>query len=129
MQWRRAFILVLVPGGKRSLDAATRGRLMKAVPDLVADRSSLSSEVNGKRSNPAIARRGTLFEVKKNCISVDRSELFAGLPTHVSEEVIASARSKEFVSGDVIHFVGDPIKQVLLLTDGCVKKSQLSQGG
>jgi len=127
--YSRARYTPLVPGGKQSLDAATRGHLMKAAPDLAADRSTLSSEVNRQRPNPVIARRGTLYEVKKNCVSVDRSELFAGLPSHVSEEVVASARTKDVASGDVIHFVGDPIKQVLLLTDGCVKSSQLSQGG
>ncbi len=127
--YSRARYTPLVPGGTQSLDAATRGHLMKAVPDLAADRSTLSGEVNRQRPNPAIARRGSLYEVKQNCVLVDRSELFAGLPSHVSEEVVASARTKDFASGDVIHFGGDPIKQVLLLTDGSVKSSLLSQNG
>jgi CRP-like cAMP-binding protein len=33
------------------------------------------------------------------------------------------------VSGDVMHFAGDPVEHVLLLTDGRVKKSQLSECG
>jgi CRP-like cAMP-binding protein len=65
----------------------------------------------------------------KNCIPLNKSELFADLPSSVYEEVVASARPKDFASGDVMYFVDDPIKQVLLLTEGLVKKSQLSQGG
>jgi len=65
----------------------------------------------------------------KNCSSLDKSELFAGLPSSVFKEVIASARPKDFASSDVMFFVDDPIRQVLLLTEGLVKKSQLSQGG
>ncbi len=64
-----------------------------------------------------------------NCISLNKSELFAGLPSSVFKEVVASARPKDFASSDVMFFVDDPIRQVLLLTEGLVKKSQLSQGG
>jgi CRP-like cAMP-binding protein len=64
-----------------------------------------------------------------NYISLNNSELFAGLPSSVCKEVVASARPRDFASSDVMFFVGDPIKQVLLLTEGLVKKSQLSQGG
>ena len=67
--------------------------------------------------------------VNDNCISLIKSELFAGLPTSVIKEVIASARPRDFASSDVMFFVDDPIRQVLLLTEGLVKKSQLSQGG
>jgi CRP-like cAMP-binding protein len=65
----------------------------------------------------------------KNCISLNKSELFAGLPNFDSEEMIASACHKEFASGEVMYFVDDPIRQVLLLTDGRVKVSQLSENG
>lgn len=68
-------------------------------------------------------------KLKKKCISVNRSELFAGLPSFVSKEVVSSARPKNFASGDVMHFAGDPIRRVLLLTDGRVKKSHLSESG
>jgi CRP-like cAMP-binding protein len=68
-------------------------------------------------------------KVPRKCISVNRSELFAGVPGFVSKQVISSARPKEFLYGDVMYCMGDPIKQVLLLTDGCVKKSQFSEHG
>ncbi len=65
----------------------------------------------------------------RNCTSLDKSELFAGLPSSVFKEVVASARPRDFASRDVMFFVDDPIRQVLLLTEGLVKKSQLTQGG
>jgi CRP-like cAMP-binding protein len=67
--------------------------------------------------------------ITDNCISLKNSELFAGLPSSVFKELVACARPKDFASSDVMFFVDDPIRQVLLLTEGLVKKSQLSQGG
>jgi CRP-like cAMP-binding protein len=102
---------------------------MKAVPDLVTGSSRVSSTANRDRANQARARKGGLYQGTKKCISVNRSELFAGLPSIISKEVIACGRPKDFVSGDVMYFAGDPIEQVLLLTDGRVKKSQPSECG
>jgi len=67
--------------------------------------------------------------INKNYISLNKSELFEGLPSNVSKELAARARSNVFLSGDVMFFEGDPIKQVMLLTEGLAKKSQLSQCG
>lgn len=61
--------------------------------------------------------------------SIGNSELFAGVPSSVTEQVLASARPREFASGDVAFFAGDPKDQVLLLTDGRVKVSQFSESG
>ncbi len=68
-------------------------------------------------------------EVKKKYKSVNRSELFAGLPSFVSKEVLSSAHLRDFVAGEFIYFAGDPMKQMLLLTDGRVKKSHLIESG
>ena len=68
-------------------------------------------------------------KVNKKSISPNKSELFAGLPSSVSKEMISSARPKDFASGEVMYLAGDPIKQVLLLTEGRVKKSKLSESG
>jgi CRP-like cAMP-binding protein len=68
-------------------------------------------------------------KAKNKCTWANRSELFAGLPAFVSKELIASARTKDFVSGEVMYFAGDTIKQVLLLTDGRVKQSHLLESG
>jgi CRP-like cAMP-binding protein len=61
--------------------------------------------------------------------SIGNSELFAGVPSSVTEEVLASARPREFASGDAVFFADDPKEQVLLLTDGRVKVSQFSESG
>jgi CRP-like cAMP-binding protein len=69
------------------------------------------------------------MEKVRKKITLNRSELFAGLPSSVCKEIISSARPKDFVSGDVMYCMDDPIRQVLLLTDGCVKKSHFSENG
>jgi CRP-like cAMP-binding protein len=61
--------------------------------------------------------------------SIANSELFAGVPSFVIEEVVASTRLREFVSGDVLFFADDPKEHVFLLTDGRAKVSQFSESG
>jgi CRP-like cAMP-binding protein len=61
--------------------------------------------------------------------SVSNSELFEGVSSLAIEEVVSKARPRTFAAGESMYFMGDPIAQVLLLTDGCVKKSLLSEGG
>jgi CRP-like cAMP-binding protein len=78
---------------------------------------------------PGTAKKGDMDAAPKKCFSVNRSELFTGVPSYVCEKVISRALLKDFVSGEVIYSVGDPIKQVLLLTDGRAKKSQFSESG
>lgn len=70
-----------------------------------------------------------MAETKDKCLLVRRSELFAGLPNPVYANIISSARPREFMSREVMYFAGDPIKQVLLLTEGRVKITQLSESG
>src|SRR5882762_4987291 len=77
----------------------------------------------------ASARRETVDELKKKYKSAKRSELFKGLPSFVSKEVLSSAHSRDFAAGEFIYFAGDPMKQLLLLTDGRVKKSHLIESG
>ena len=61
--------------------------------------------------------------------SVRNSELFAGVPSFIAEEVVSSARLREFACGDVMFFADDPKEHVLLLIDGRVKVSQFSESG
>jgi CRP-like cAMP-binding protein len=70
-----------------------------------------------------------MYAAPSKCFSVNQSELFMNVPSLVCERVISSALPKDFVSGEVIYSVGDPIKQVLLLMDGRAKKSQFSVSG
>jgi CRP/FNR family transcriptional regulator, nitrogen oxide reductase regulator len=66
---------------------------------------------------------------KEICRSVMNSELFVGIPSCEIAEMVCRARTLEFVPGDVIHSADEPIKQVLLLVDGRIKKSQFSENG
>jgi CRP-like cAMP-binding protein len=68
-------------------------------------------------------------DLKNKYKSAKRSELFKGLPSFVSKEVLSSAYSRDFAAGEFIYFAGDPMKQLLLLTDGRVKKSHLIESG
>jgi CRP-like cAMP-binding protein len=68
-------------------------------------------------------------DLKKKYKSAKRSELFKGLPSFVSKEILSSAHPRDFVAGEFIYFAGDPMRQMLLLTDGRVKKSHLIESG
>jgi len=70
-----------------------------------------------------------MAEAKDNCLLVKKSELFAGVPSSVYGSIVSSARPREFKSREVMYFAGDPIKQILLLTEGRVKITQLSESG
>jgi CRP-like cAMP-binding protein len=56
-------------------------------------------------------------------------EFFEGIPAADVERVLSIARPAEFLAGDVVYLADDPISQVFLLTEGCVKKSQFSESG
>jgi len=68
-------------------------------------------------------------DIKETCRSVRDSELFVGIPSCEIEKMVSRARILEFVSGDVIYSMHDPVTQVLLLMDGRIKSSQFSENG
>lgn len=70
-----------------------------------------------------------MTEVEQKCSLAKRSELFEGLPSSVCTNILSSARPREFMCRDVMFFAGDPIREVVLLTDGRVKITQLSENG
>jgi CRP-like cAMP-binding protein len=55
--------------------------------------------------------------------------LFAALPPADRNEIISAAREKVFLPGETIFLEGEPVRQMLLLTSGHVKMTQLSQNG
>jgi CRP-like cAMP-binding protein len=55
--------------------------------------------------------------------------LFAGLPASDYKEVFAAAHVKEFTRGELIYIEGDSVQQVLLLTSGIVKITQIGLSG
>jgi CRP-like cAMP-binding protein len=59
----------------------------------------------------------------------DRPPLFSGIPAADYQKIIASARLKEFVRGEMLFIEGDPVDQIVLVTAGFVKVTQLGPGG
>ncbi len=79
-----------------------------------ADRPSIVYRNNGDNSGGAGVGRPPLF-----------SGLLAGDYTGIS----AAARVKEFTRGEMLYFEGDSVRQVMLLTSGFVKVTQIGLGG
>lgn len=69
--------------------------------------------------------------LEKNQINptAKESELFADLPASVCTEILSSARTRDFMTRDVIFSEGAPAKEVFFLTSGCVRTTQVSENG
>jgi CRP-like cAMP-binding protein len=61
--------------------------------------------------------------------AVECSPLFAGIPAGDYAIISAAARIKEFPRGEMVYAEGDSVRQVLLLTSGFAKITQLGPGG
>jgi len=59
----------------------------------------------------------------------ETSELFEGLCSSVCEGIISTARLRDYTCSEVMFFAGDPIRGVLLLTEGLVKLTQVGEDG
>src|SRR5437773_11341779 len=70
-----------------------------------------------------------MAETAEKCLLMTRSELFAGIPSSVCTTIVSTARSIDFMCRQVMYFAGDPIEQILLLTEGRVKITQCSEHG
>ncbi len=55
--------------------------------------------------------------------------LFSGASSAACKEIVSAAREKKFESAQVIFHQGDSVRQVLLLTSGCVKLLQVGVNG
>ena len=60
---------------------------------------------------------------------VQRSPLFANIPTADCQEIVSAARESEFSRREIIFLEGDPIGHVTLLTSGSAKVMRLAQDG
>jgi CRP-like cAMP-binding protein len=56
-------------------------------------------------------------------------ELFEGLSSPACEGIISTARLRDYMCSEVMFFAGDPVKGVLLLTEGLVKLTQVGEDG
>ncbi len=70
-----------------------------------------------------------MTEAAEKCSLMTRSELFAGIPSSVCTTIVSTARPIDFMCRQVMYFAGDPIEQILLLTEGRVKITQCSEHG
>ena len=55
--------------------------------------------------------------------------LFLGIPEEDCATIVASAQERTYPRDKIVFFEGDPVRQVVLLTSGCVKLSQTSPQG
>jgi CRP-like cAMP-binding protein len=62
-------------------------------------------------------------------MAVARPPLFAGILPGDYTRISASARVKEFTRGEMLYIEGDPVEQVLLVTSGFAKITQLGMSG
>jgi CRP-like cAMP-binding protein len=56
-------------------------------------------------------------------------ELFSDVPESVSTDLLSRGRFRDFSSGDVLFCLADPAKEILLLTEGRVKITQVTKNG
>ncbi len=86
------------------------------------------SRSNGADNSNIVRKNGNYH----TCPAVDRLEpppLFLGILPGDYTGISATARVKEFERGEMLYIEGDSIRQVLLLTDGFVKITQLGNSG
>jgi CRP-like cAMP-binding protein len=67
--------------------------------------------------------------VQPRIARVQQFPLFLGLSAAVCEEIVSAAREKHFLRRQIIYFQDDPVDQVILLTSGAVKTTQLGRNG
>ena len=60
---------------------------------------------------------------------VQRFALFSEIPLEDCAKIVELAHEARFAQGKAIFFAGDPLRQVVLLTSGCVKLTQSSREG
>jgi CRP/FNR family transcriptional regulator, nitrogen oxide reductase regulator len=60
---------------------------------------------------------------------VQQFALFSGISLADCANILSAAHERDFSRRQTIFFEGDPIRQVLLLTSGCVKVTQFGQDG
>jgi CRP-like cAMP-binding protein len=55
--------------------------------------------------------------------------LFTGILPEDYRKILASARMKQYARGEMLYVAGDPVRQVVLLTGGSMKITQIGPGG
>jgi len=79
--------------------------------------------------HPAGHRFGQNSAVNHTAALALRSSLFSGASLPACKEIVSAAQEKKFENAQVIFCQGDSVRQVLLLTSGCVKLLQVGANG
>jgi CRP-like cAMP-binding protein len=67
--------------------------------------------------------------ISQRAAQVQQFPLFLNISPADCREIVSTAHEKVFSRRQTIFFQGDPARQILLLTSGCVKITQLGQNG
>ncbi|PYU53968.1 MAG: hypothetical protein DMG55_33045, partial [Acidobacteria bacterium] len=91
-----------------------------------AQAASLTARLQLPQSNnnldmKVVARQGS------QCAEL--SKLFESIPRADSAIIVSAARVTKFTRRQTIFFAGDAIKEIVLLTEGSVKVTQLGENG
>ena len=88
-------------------------------------------EENGINRLPTESLRTSDFSkiIRQRTAAVKGFLLFSGIPEEDCANILATARERTYPAGKTMFFEGDPVRQVVLLTGGCVKLSQSGPQG
>jgi len=75
-------------------------------------------------SNPSNGDAAT-----RAAVLVQHLPLFSSIPPKECREIVSAARKEVYKRHETIHVAGDPVRQIVLLTSGCVKIVQIGQNG
>jgi len=67
--------------------------------------------------------------VSRPAVLVQHLPLFSNIPPKGCREIVSAARKEVYKRRETIHLAGDPVRQIVLLTSGCVKILQIGQNG
>jgi len=88
-------------------------------------------EENGINRLPTESLRTSDFSkiIRQRTAAVKGFLLFSGIPEEDCANILATARERTYPAGKTMFFEGDPVRQVVVLTAGCVKLSQSGPQG
>jgi len=89
------------------------------------ERDQLSNRSNGNDPNVADRKNGDI----PGATVVERTRLFGGILPADFTGICRAARVKGYGRREMLHFEGDPVEQLILLTSGSAKITKLGRGG
>ncbi len=78
------------------------------------------ARADGPDGKPAASQRADF---------VRQFPLFSGVSSDDRKEIVLAAHGKKFLRRQTIFVEGDPVREVLLITAGCIKITQVGQNG